>query len=144
MRLLIDANVLLDCLILEASGLPRTGQQASNMVLGLCDTGMHEGLVAWHTLPIIAYYHGRQHSKEETADMIDMLLSFLEVPNVGHTDATRWREHGLSDFEDALQVAAAISGMADIIVTRNIGDFSDCLIPAMTPESFLTTYSQAE
>ena len=140
MRLLVDANVLLDCLILESSGTPRSGQQASNKVLGLCDSGSHQGLVAWHTLPIIAYYHGRQHSREQTAEMIDMLLGFLEVPTVAHADATQWRVHGLSDFEDALQVAAAASGMADMIITRNTGDFANCRIPAMTPESFLSNY----
>jgi hypothetical protein len=39
--------------------------------MDLCDAGVHHGLVAWHTLPIIAYYHGRQHSPAETAAMMD-------------------------------------------------------------------------
>jgi hypothetical protein len=59
MRVLLDANVLLDCLVLEASGQPRAGKAASDQVLTLCDTGVHYGLVAWHTLPIVAYYHGK-------------------------------------------------------------------------------------
>jgi hypothetical protein len=39
MRLLLDANVLLDCLILESSGLPRVGKEASARILDLCDRG---------------------------------------------------------------------------------------------------------
>ena len=71
MRVLLDANVLLDCLVLEANGQPRLGKEASDHLMDLCDAGVHHGLVAWHTLPIIAYYHGRQHSPAETAAMMD-------------------------------------------------------------------------
>ena len=46
MRLLLDANVLLDCLVLETSGEPRVGKIASERVLNLCDSGAHVGLVA--------------------------------------------------------------------------------------------------
>jgi hypothetical protein len=60
MRVMLDANILLDCLILESSGLPRAGKPASDQVLTLCDQGVHQGVVAWHTLPIVAFYHGRQ------------------------------------------------------------------------------------
>jgi hypothetical protein len=57
MRVMLDAHVLLDCLVLEASGLPRVGKPASDQALNECDTGKHQGLVAWHPLPIVAYYH---------------------------------------------------------------------------------------
>lgn len=137
MRAMLDANVLLDCLILEASGVPRAGKSASDLVLNLCDQGIHSGLVAWHTLPILAYYHGRQNPVEETAAMMDSLLTMLEVPQVGHQEASNWRSWGIADFEDALQIASAIAGLADVFITRNTTDFSECVIPVMTPEEFL-------
>ena len=59
MRVLLDANFLLDCLILESTGLPRPGKAASERLLECCDLGVHTGLVAWHTLPILAYYYLR-------------------------------------------------------------------------------------
>ena len=141
MRVLLDANILLDCLILESTGLPRPGKAASERLLECCDSGVHIGLVAWHTLPILAYYYGRQHSAEKTGAMIDGLLSMLEVPTVGHHDATGWRAIGISDFEDALQVACATSGAAEVIVTRNTEDFTRASVPVMTPEDFLATFS---
>lgn len=137
MRLLIDANVLLDCLVLESSGEPREGKAASDEVLHLCDSGAHEGLVAWHTLPIIAYYHRRQNSQQDTAAMIDTLLQMLEVPRVGHESAAAWRSHQIADFEDALQIACAVAGLADILITRNTSDFAGSSIPVMTPEESL-------
>lgn len=140
MRVMLDANVLLDCLVMEASGLPRAGKAASDQVLNLCDAGSHQGLVAWHTLPIVAYYHGRQHDAGDTAAMMDMLLAILEAPTVGHRDAVNWRSHGITDFEDALQVASALAGVADVIITRNVADFAGCAVPVMTPEAFLAAY----
>jgi predicted nucleic acid-binding protein len=137
MRVMLDANVLLDCLVLEASGMPRAGKPASDQLLALCDTGVHQGLVAWHTLPIVSYYHSRQNSPGDTAAMMDSLLAMLEVPRVGHRDAVDWRSHGISDFEDALQMASAIAGVADVFITRNTADFAGCAMPVMTPEAFL-------
>lgn len=137
MRVMLDANVLLDCVVLEASGLPRAGKAASDHVLMLCDRGVHQGLVAWHTLPIVAFYHGRQNSVHDTAAMMDSLIAMLEVPEVGHYDAKNWRSHGIADFEDALQMASAIAGLADVFITRNTADFTGRAMPVMTPEAFL-------
>jgi hypothetical protein len=126
--------------VLESSGLPRAGKATSERVLTLCDTGVHWGLVAWHTLPIVAYYHERQHSAQDTAAMMDTLLAMLEVPTVTHGDALNWRSHGIADFEDALQLASALAGVAEVLITRNITDFVGSVIPAMTPEEFLAAY----
>ncbi len=138
--MLLDANVLLDCVVLEASGQPRPGKGASDRLLNLCDMGVHRGLVAWHSLPIVAYYHGRQNSEADTAGMMDTLLAMLEVVAVTHRDAATWKSHGIADFEDALQVACAVAGKADVILTRNIPDFHGCSVPVMRPEEFLTKY----
>ena len=140
MRVLLDANILSDCLILETTGLPRPGKAASERLLECCDTGVHVGLVAWHTLPILAYYYGQQHSAEETGAMIDGLLAMLEVPAVAHRDATGWRTTGVSEFEDALQVVCAIFGSAGVIVSRNIADFAAASVPVMTPEDFFAAF----
>jgi hypothetical protein len=77
MRVMLDPNVLLDCLVVEASGLPRPGKEASDHVIQLCDRRIYHGLIAWHTLPILAYYHGRQHAAASTALMIDSLIAML-------------------------------------------------------------------
>ena len=144
MRILLDANIVLDCLVLEATGLPRAGKPSSDEVLNLCDLGVHQGLVAWHTLPIVAYYHEKQGDADNTAAMLDSLLTMLEVPSVSHRDAATWRTHGIADFEDGLQFACAVAGGAEIIITRNTADFEGSAIPAMTPERFLEETGSGE
>lgn len=140
MRLLLDANVLLDCLVTESTGLPRAGHEASGRIFQKCDDGEHEGLVAWQTLCIVSYYHERQNNTAETGRMMDDLLAVLEVPAVGHRDAVNWRSCGPADFEDALQVSCAIAGNAEAIITRNTADFANAKLRVMTPEEFLATH----
>jgi predicted nucleic-acid-binding protein len=98
----------------------------------LCDRKVHQGL-------IVGYYHGRQNQPSVTAAMLDDLLRVVEIPTVGHLDAANWRSHRIADFEDALQVASAIAGGAEVIVTRNVSDFAAAELPAMTPEDFLSS-----
>jgi PIN domain-containing protein len=49
----------------------------------------------------------------------------------------RARTLDCSDFEDAVVASAAEASGCEIIITRNIGDFADAPIPAVTPEEFL-------
>lgn len=140
MRVMLDANVVLDCLVRETSGEPRPGKAASEQLLTLCDLGVHQGLVAWHTLPILAYYHRRQNSTATTGAMLDMLMAMLQVPTVGHLHASNWRRHAIADFEDSLQMAAAVAGAADVFITRNTEDFVGSALPVMTPEAFLAAH----
>jgi len=41
------------------------------------------------------------------------------------------------DFEDAVLIASAIRDRIDFIITRNINDFANSIIPAITPTEFL-------
>ena len=46
----------------------------------------------------------------------------------------------MSDFEDALQVAAAVASGADFIVTRNIRDFRDHRCQRSRPTHFMRRF----
>ncbi len=47
---------------------------------------------------------------------------------------------GLNDLEDAMQVVVAEAVAADLIVTRNLRDFSRLPVPAIGPEDFLARF----
>ncbi len=115
----------------------RAGKVASTQVLDLCESGAHQALVAWQTLPTVSYYHRKGHTNQETWDMLRDLLAFIDVPTVGKRDLLKAWNHSLTDFEDALQVAWGEADQADFIIARNIRDFATSPIPARTPEDFL-------
>jgi hypothetical protein len=72
--------------------------------------------------------------------MMHSLLAMLEVPSVSHQEAAAWRSHGISDFDDALQMASAVAGQPDLLITRTVNDFQGCIIHVMTTEEFLAAY----
>jgi predicted nucleic acid-binding protein len=139
MRLLLDTNILLDVILSD-----RAGKHGSTLVLDLCESGSHHGMVAWQTLPTVSYYHRKGHTNQETWDMLRDLLAFIDVPTVRKRDLLKAWNYSLTDFEDALQVACAEADQADYIITRNLRDFAFSPIPALTPEAFLAQFVETD
>lgn len=74
---------------------------------------------------------GRGDAK--TRAFIGDLLQFVAVVPTATADIRYAISLEMSDFEDAMQVAAASACQAGYIVTRNVNDFARSPIPAMTP-----------
>ena len=88
--------------------------------------------VAWHSLAIVGFY-----MKREAAGFVEDLIQRVAVVAVGEPDARYALSLEMSDFEDALQVAAAKAHGAEAIVTRDKKDFRNSPVPAVSPEAFL-------
>ncbi len=134
MRLLIDINVLLDV------ALRRPGAPESARLLALCGR-QHEGWLAWHSIATLAYLIERQTSAVSGRDLIRGILVWADVAKTGRPDALAALELPMRDFEDALQVAAAMACGAQFIITRNERDFKASPVPALNPEAFLRRYA---
>jgi len=132
MRILIDANVLLDVALAR----PRL-HEASGEALSQCGRKENAAFVAWHTISNVYYILRHQANHDQATEFLGDLLKWVEVVGVGHTDAVRAFRYDMRDFEDALQVTAAEACSADMILTRNIEDFRASPILARTPEDFL-------
>ena len=132
MRILLDTNVILD-VALRRPGL----FEGSKRALEKCESESHEMHISWHTLSNLFYILRRDRGAEKTVEFIRHLLSISTVAAVGQTDALRAVAYGLNDFEDALQLSAAESCRADVILTRNKADFGKPPnIAVLTPEEF--------
>lgn len=132
MKLFFDTNVLLD------GYFQRAGVAASDAVISRCDWVTHSGMIAWHTLSN-AFYLVRGHSKSSATALqfINDLLDWADVAQTSKIDALWAVQSGINDFEDALQLSAAISCSANVVITRNTADFKASTMPVMTPEEFL-------
>jgi predicted nucleic acid-binding protein len=126
MRILIDTDVLLD-VALERSPFV----ESSADVLRWVERG-GRACIAWHSLANCAYL-----LEKDGRSFLSQLLTVLVVAPVGHRDAQVALKLPISDFEDALQVAAAQAWSAQKIITRKIRDYKRSPILACTPEAFL-------
>lgn len=133
MLVLIDANVVLD--ILEKR---EPFYEASSEVLSLCATKKIKGCIALHSVSNIFYILRKHYSAENRKCLLLGILDFLQVANVDHENVRHALERNdFSDFEDCLQDECAVQNNADYIITRNIDDFSNSNISAVTPSDFL-------
>ncbi len=130
MRLLLDINVLLDI------PFQRPGAPASARVIAQCGRA-HEAWLAWHSIATLSYLLERQQSASAAREFIRGLVGWAEVAATTRVDVLAALDWPIPDFEDALQVAAAVACGAQIIVTRNERDFKKSPVPAMTPEALL-------
>ena len=65
------------------------------------------------------------------------LLRFIQIAPTS-TDSVRYAAGlPMRDFEDALQVAAAVACGANTIVTRNVRDYARSPVGAVTPTALL-------
>ena len=127
--------ILLDTDILIDFALDRQPHFASaSDLLERIRNGGEDACVAWHTISNFYYLTRRD------IDAVDFILDLIGFVSVAVTDTESVRYAArlpMSDFEDALQVAAARACRARFIVTRNIADYRQSPIPAIAPERAL-------
>jgi len=133
MVVLIDTNVILDHLI------PRQPfVDTASEILRLCYQQKCYGYIAVHSITNIFYILRKQFSVSERKKILLSLCEFIEVAGIQKKQVIdALANEDFEDFEDRLQVECASIVNADYIITRNIEDFSNSLIPAILPEEFL-------
>lgn len=126
MTVLFDTNVLLDIL------LDRTHAEEGLFLLDRARDGSVDGAVT-PTVLTNTFYVGRSTAGADVArDFVESALSFLDVASVSHAGAMRAvRRYG--DFEDGVIGEAAAEHGADVICTRNVGDFGPARPEVLTP-----------
>ena len=131
MNVLIDANVVFD--VVEKR---QPHYAASNQVLCLCRRRVLAGMVAYHTVANIFYQHG----KAAVPFLEDSLLPHVRTVSADSPLIIQALQWGMSDFEDALQAAAARANGAAFIISRNVKDFKLSHVPALTPSDYLNRF----
>lgn len=133
MIILIDTNVALDFLTMR-----QPYYDAARNVMMICANEKVKGFIAFHSLPNIFYILRKSHSEADRREMLKKLCLVLQVTGASHDKICEAIERmDFIDFEDCLQDECAKEVSADFIVTRNLGDFQNSQIKAVTPQKFL-------
>jgi predicted nucleic acid-binding protein len=135
LKILLDTDVLMDV----ALGRPDFGPD-SRAALDWCQQTPGTAVVAWHTVFNLFYLIHAARSDSFARSFLSDLLKFASVASGGTEGVRNALTMRMSDFQDALQAAAAISGNAEYIVTRNTVDYRHSPIPAITPRDFLRLF----
>ena len=129
--MLIDANVVFD--VVEKR---QPHYAASNQVLCLCRRRILAGMVAYHTIANVFYQYG----KPAVPFLKEFLLPHVRTVSADSPLVIQALAWGMTDFEDALQAAAARANGAAFIISRNVKDFKRSHVPALTPSDYLARF----
>lgn len=133
MVILVDTNIILDVIIRREPFVTE-----SQKVLELCARQELKGYIAFHSVSNIFFILRKKFSNEERRLLLLGILKVLKVAGASHEKVlTALEQTDFEDFEDCLQEKCAEEVGAECIVTRNVEDYSNSLIPAETPYDFL-------
>jgi predicted nucleic acid-binding protein len=133
MKLLIDANILLD--VLQARE-PHVKDSA--LIWKLCETGEAYGYVSALTFANLVYVMRKELDPKGVQEVLSKLQLIFHIAALTEADLKQASEMEWKDFEDAIQCATAERIGADFIITRNVRDFLQSRkVLAFTPSEFL-------
>lgn len=133
LRVLIDLNVILDVLQQR-----EPFYAMSARVLASAETGRVEGWIAAHSITTLFYLYAKHETVEQARVKLTELLSILSIAAIDQTVIEQALTLPYRDFEDAVQMMAAVRAGAQYLITRNVPDYSGGPIPALEPAELLT------
>jgi len=133
MALLIDANVLLDWLLDREPFAEDAGT-----ILQFCLDGKADGYLAGHTI-LNAFFLARKKLSGEYRRFALLFIceEFVVMDIKVEVIVELLEDEHLKDLEDALQIYCANLASADYIITRDLKDFKNSPVPALSPKEFL-------
>lgn len=132
MRLLIDANVILDVL---QNRKPHV--KDSSVIWKICEIRQAEGFISVLTFANLVYIMRKELNPGQIEEVLQKLSLIFTFTELSPSDLTSAAHLQWNDFEDALQSVTAERIHADYIVTRNVRDFLKSKITAFTPAELL-------
>ena len=132
MRVLVDLNVILDVLARR-----EPHYEASKQVWAAVELGRVQGLIAAHTVTTLFYLLTRYTDLVQARAALAELLQVFSVAAVDQATIQAAIAVAWPDFEDAVQMIAALQAGATYVITRNPEDFKNGPLAALTPPSFL-------
>ena len=133
MKVVIDTNIALDVLLNRTEFL-----QDSYNILKLSAQNEVASFLTTNTITNIFYVlrkNGGDALKSKFA--ITQLIKLVTLETIVPRDISLALTSNISDLEDAIICFAAERIKANYIITRNVKDFCESPIPAITPAEFL-------
>lgn len=127
-----DLNVILDVLQNR-----EPFYDASAQLLAYAETGKIQGFVAPHSLTTLYYLYSKDQTPAKARATITNLLQFLSVAKIDQSTIEQALSLAYRDFEDAVQMIAAVQCKADYFITRNPKDFQPPMLTVIQPSELI-------
>ena len=132
MRALIDTNIILDVLCQRERFF-----ENSSMVFKLCEMKKLDGVISALSIPNLVYIMRKELDHDAIKTVLQKLSLIFKIEDLKAADLLKAAVMDFKDYEDALQSICAERTNADFIISRNVKDFQNSSVKAVTPEEFL-------
>lgn len=130
--ILLDINVLLDVLQRREPHF-----RASGLVIERVLQGHIPGALPAHAVTTLHYLLGKYQNSKKADEVIAWLLKYFVIAPVDQKHLNEALQLRWPDFEDAVVATCAHSLNCKAIITRNVKDFNQSTVPALTPTEYL-------
>jgi predicted nucleic acid-binding protein len=129
---LFDLNVILDVLQQH-----EPFYEVSAQLLAHAETGKIIGYVAPHSLTTLFYLIEKDQTSAHAKVAITSILQILAVTTIDQSTIEQALSLPYQDFEDAVQLMAAVQYKAEYLVTHNVKDFQPAPLIVIQPSELL-------
>lgn len=135
MKVMLDLNVLLDHIQKR-----EPHYQFSSIVISEVLKNKVEGVIPAHALTTLHYLISKYANTKQANEETDWLLEEFDIAAGDKSLFKRARNLQIDDFEDAVVASFAEAFQCEHIVTRNLPDFENSPVTAITPEEYVLRY----
>ena len=137
MKALVDTNVVLDVLLDR-----RPHSTDSAQIFRLVEEGRLYGVLCATTITTIDYLLLQSLGRSEARKYLAQLIRLFDVAAVNRVVIEGAMRSRIADFEDAVLEQAAAWAGAEVIITRNVRDFSQGVIRVLDPRQYLAQFGK--
>ena len=130
-KVLYDSDVLLDCILKREPHYIESSKALYKAV-----SHKINGFIASHSVLNIAYILRKNYSISELRSLLKELISYLPVISVDSRVIDKALDSDIKDLEDAVINYSAELNCVSCIITRNIDDYKNSTVLAVTPYEF--------
>ena len=139
MIVLVDTDVLID-LALDRE--PHA--EAAATLFDRLERRVARAFVAWHSISNFYYVVRPVQGRANARQFILDLAEFTDVAPTTTQSLQQAANLNMKDFEDAMQVAAALACDAEVIATRNVKDYLNSPVKAQSPAAIISQLFEGE
>jgi len=131
-RALIDTNVIMDVLFEREKFL-----EPAKAIWKAAEEGRLDGYISAITAITVFYVAERMKNAKHARKLVEEILAVFRVCPLTEASLHAAMALPMDDYEDAAQAASAIAEGLDVIITRDVKDFANSPIQAVSPAEFM-------
>ena len=136
-KVFIDSDIILD---VATGRMPFV--EHSKTALALIENGYALGVISSNSITNIYYILRKISSNDKARSFIKTILKYISVITVDHDSVLSAVDSKFIDFEDGVQNYCALKNQCDLILTRNIKDYTFSELQVLEPNEFIALYNK--